>query len=162
MTRGGSRLNAGRRSTWASGCSHDQTKIIRVPKAIASEILEIAHERDAMPTDKPKVSAYVPQLIKDRLKRFTEENGVSESQAVTVILAEYFGIEQELSDGLNVGGVTLSRMEALEEKLQQLEAKLEAGQPSKKPFDVTDIYDRHYGNGNGKKTKALGGGDRND
>jgi hypothetical protein len=103
-----------------------------------------------MSTDKPKVSAYVPQPIKDRLKQFTEERGFSESQAMTVILAEYFGIEQELSDGTSVGGVTLSRMEALEEKIRQIESKL-----SPKPFDVSGIYERHYGNGKALNQRNL-------
>lgn len=151
MSRGGARLNAGRRSTWASGCTHEETKLIRVPKALALELLEIAHERDAMTTDKPKVSAYVPQPIKDRLKQFAEENSFSESQAVTAILSEYFGIEQELSNGLTTGGVTLARMEALEESLRQLQSKLNEPKPKLDPLN--DIFERHYGNGNGKKIK---------
>lgn len=76
-----------------------------------------------MGTDNPKVSAYVPQAIKDRLKQFREEHNLSESQAVTTILAEYFGMTQALGrspEGLTAEGVTLARMEALEEKLANL------------------------------------------
>jgi hypothetical protein len=77
-----------------------------------------------MGTDNPKVSAYVPQVLKDRLKVFREErDGISESQAVTIILAEYFQMPEVLGrslSGSSVGGVTLARMEALEEKLAAL------------------------------------------
>lgn len=45
--RGGSREGAGRKTTWASGCKQENTKLIRVPKAIATQLLEIAHELDA-------------------------------------------------------------------------------------------------------------------
>lgn len=47
MPRGGSREGAGRKSTWASGCKQSDTKIIRVPIAIADQLLEIAHRLDA-------------------------------------------------------------------------------------------------------------------
>lgn len=62
-----------------------------------------------MPTDNPKISAYVPQLVYDTFKQFQDERGISMSQAVIVILAEYFGIQQELKEfieGSVVGGVT--------------------------------------------------------
>ena len=76
-----------------------------------------------MPTDNPKVSGYVPQVLKDRLTQFREERKISESQAVTIILAEYFGIEQEIKEsfkGVEVGGVTLMRLEMLERKVAEL------------------------------------------
>src|SRR4028118_2084942 len=76
-----------------------------------------------MGTDNPKVSAYVPQALKDRLKGFREERNISESQAVTIILAEYFQMPEVLGrslEGIAVGGVTLARMEALEQQVQQL------------------------------------------
>jgi hypothetical protein len=81
-----------------------------------------------MGTDNPKVSAYVPQVLKERLKQFREERDISESQAVTIILAEYFQIPEVLgrsSEGGVVGGVTLGRMEALEEKLTDFAALVE-------------------------------------
>lgn len=81
-----------------------------------------------MGTDNPKVSAYVPQAIKDRLKQFRDEQKLSESQAVTVILAEYFGMTQALvrsPEGLTAQGVTLFRMEALEKKLAKLTEAIE-------------------------------------
>jgi hypothetical protein len=80
-----------------------------------------------MATDNPKVSAYVPPVVKDRLTQFREEKGISESQAVIVILSEYFGLKQELnrlSKGIEVGGITLSRMELAEDGLSDVRQKL--------------------------------------
>ena len=47
MPRGGKRKGSGRKSTWKSGCKFEDTKLIRVPKAIAPQILEIAHKLDS-------------------------------------------------------------------------------------------------------------------
>lgn len=47
MPRGGKREGAGRRSSWASGCRFEETKLIRVPKAIADQVLQYAHDVDA-------------------------------------------------------------------------------------------------------------------
>lgn len=47
MPRGGYREKAGRPSTWKSGCKFSETKLIRVPVAIADQLLEIAHRLDA-------------------------------------------------------------------------------------------------------------------
>jgi hypothetical protein len=47
MTRGGERSGAGRKSTWASGCTFENTKLIRVPSKIADQVLKLAHQLDA-------------------------------------------------------------------------------------------------------------------
>lgn len=47
MARGGYREKAGRKSSWASGCSIEETKLIRVPVKIADEVLKAAHNIDA-------------------------------------------------------------------------------------------------------------------
>ncbi len=82
-----------------------------------------------MGTDNPKVSAYVPKALKDRLTKFREErNNMPESQAVTIILAEYFQMPEVLGrspETGSVGGVTLARMEALEERLLDFTASVE-------------------------------------
>lgn len=78
-----------------------------------------------MPTDNPKVSAYVPQALKDRLTQFRQERELSESQAVIAILAEYFQMKEEIgrgSDRVSVGGVTLARMEDLEKRMSDLQS----------------------------------------
>lgn len=46
MPRGGAREGAGRRSSWASGCKFEDTKLIRVPAILADRLLEFAHELD--------------------------------------------------------------------------------------------------------------------
>jgi predicted nucleic acid-binding Zn-ribbon protein len=45
--RGGIRQGAGRKTTWVSGCTQAETKVIRVPKKFEKELLEIAHKLDA-------------------------------------------------------------------------------------------------------------------
>ena len=46
MPRGGARKGAGKTNTWKSGCKFEDTKLIRVPKAIADRTLELAHSVD--------------------------------------------------------------------------------------------------------------------
>lgn len=72
-----------------------------------------------MPTDNPKISSYVPQAVYDRFKQFQDEHNLSMSQAVILILAEYFGLEETIkksTKGTTIGGITLSRIEALEKE----------------------------------------------
>ncbi|BAQ67162.1 hypothetical protein [Geminocystis sp. NIES-3709] len=45
--RGGAREGAGKKSSWISGCSYEDTKLVRVPKAIGDEVIKIAHDIDA-------------------------------------------------------------------------------------------------------------------
>ena len=47
MPRGGRRKGAGRKTQWESGCSFSETVVIRVPKVLKNELLEIAHRLDA-------------------------------------------------------------------------------------------------------------------
>ena len=49
-----------------------------------------------MPTDKPKLSAYIPQSVYDRFKQFQDERQLPMSQAVAVILVEYFGLTETM------------------------------------------------------------------
>lgn len=81
-----------------------------------------------MPTKNPKVSGYVPQFLKDRLIQFQEDNdGVSESKALTIILTEYFGLQHQLekvSEGVSVGGVTLAEFDALRLEVDKLKEKV--------------------------------------
>jgi hypothetical protein len=46
MSRGGARQGAGRKSTWASGCSRDDTIPIRVPKYLKDKVWDYAHRLD--------------------------------------------------------------------------------------------------------------------
>lgn len=47
MPRGGSRKGAGRKTAWESGCTFAETTVIRVPKYLKNEVLELAHRLDA-------------------------------------------------------------------------------------------------------------------
>lgn len=47
MPRGGKREKAGRKTGWVSGVTFEETVVIRVPKAISKQLLEIAHRLDA-------------------------------------------------------------------------------------------------------------------
>lgn len=81
-----------------------------------------------MPTDNPKISAYVPQLIFDKFKQFQEERELSMSQTVIVILSEYFGIQECLKGvdrGVEVGGVTLSEFTKLSVMVHELSGRME-------------------------------------
>lgn len=45
--RGGARERAGRKSSWASGCRQEETKLMRVPGKLVEQLNEIAHRLDA-------------------------------------------------------------------------------------------------------------------
>lgn len=47
MPRGGRRKGAGRKTAWESGCAFAETTVVRVPKYLKDEILDIAHRLDA-------------------------------------------------------------------------------------------------------------------
>lgn len=47
MPRGGAREGAGRKTQWVSGCSFSETTVIRIPRIIKEQVLEIAHRLDA-------------------------------------------------------------------------------------------------------------------
>ena len=81
-----------------------------------------------MPTDNPKISGYVPQQIYDRFKEYQQKNQLTMSQAVIVIFAEYFGLEEtikETTSGLPVGGVTLSAFEELQKEFLELKSRVD-------------------------------------
>lgn len=85
MARGGKRAGAGRKSTWASGCTQADTKLIRVPIAIADQVLEMAHRLDSG----------------DALDLVTRSK--TESDIQTVI--DFFRKWQDLSDRANTKSV---------------------------------------------------------
>lgn len=70
-----------------------------------------------MPTNNPKVSAYISQDIFDRFQSFYKEKKLSMSQAVAVIFTEYFEIEPQVNSS---GGLLLDRIKDLELKVDEL------------------------------------------
>jgi hypothetical protein len=82
-----------------------------------------------MATENPKVSGYVPQEIFDCLLEFKEKRSLkSVSLALTVVLSEYFQVEQKVDrqSSLLSGNDFVSReqFESLENKLSELNSNL--------------------------------------
>jgi hypothetical protein len=74
-----------------------------------------------MPTNNPKVSAYVPQHIFDRFKSFYEERKLSMSQAVTIIFSDYFQVSQTVEHSSRLlDNSEKQRLEALEQKVSSI------------------------------------------
>ncbi len=98
-----------------------------------------------MPTENPKISAYVPQVVYDRFKQFQEERELSMSQAAIEIFAHYFGINLEVSLKEFTGGLPgrLIQVERslteLKELYNQLASKVEHMQTTSKPPNNTTI-----------------------
>ena len=79
-----------------------------------------------MPTNNPKISAYVPQVVYDRFEQFRKESGLSMSQSAIVIFAKYFGLK-DIAKGVT-GEITtdnsaLDRIKALESQVDDLYKK---------------------------------------
>ena len=93
-----------------------------------------------MPTNNPKISAYVPQVVYDRFEQFRKESGLSMSQSAIVIFAKYFGLE-DIAKGVT-GEITtddsaLDRIKALESQVDDLYKKFSELQS--KPVDEPSI-----------------------
>jgi hypothetical protein len=73
-----------------------------------------------MSTKNPKVSAYIPQHIYDSFKSFYEQRGISMSQAVAVIFAEYFALDSLVDQKSSTSGLLLERVGLLEQELATL------------------------------------------
>lgn len=69
-----------------------------------------------MSTNNPKVSAYIPQHIYDSFKSFYEQRGISMSQAVAVIFAEYFGLDSAVDQKSSTSGLLVERVGLLEQE----------------------------------------------
>jgi hypothetical protein len=74
-----------------------------------------------MPTENPKISAYVPQVVYDRFMRFKEEHDLSMSQAAIEIFAAYFGINLNPTVFNEFTSELQSRLETLEKALADLQ-----------------------------------------
>jgi hypothetical protein len=104
-----------------------------------------------MPTDNPKISAYVPQPVYDRFEEFYKNAGLSMSQAATLILAERFGFEEivkRITKGNTVEINFLDEIKELRSRLEIVEKKIgnfqgsnqDINKPeSNKPFDKEEM-----------------------
>jgi hypothetical protein len=72
-----------------------------------------------VPTENPKISAYVPQAVYDHFKEYQEERGISMSQAAIEIFAHYFGLDLEVPTKEFTGGLP-GKVLQIEQSLDQL------------------------------------------
>lgn len=49
-----------------------------------------------MPTDRKRVAAYLYPEVEEKLSEYIKKMGVGESQAINLILAEYFGVSKSI------------------------------------------------------------------
>jgi hypothetical protein len=80
-----------------------------------------------MATKNPRVVAYIQPSTHEKLKRYMEEQGLSESKALDVILGEYFGVEVPRLTLGSTSSSTLDteRLAALEQQMAELKAVVE-------------------------------------
>jgi hypothetical protein len=74
-----------------------------------------------MPTENPKISAYVPKVVYDRFKKFQEDRQLSMSQAAIELFADHFGIDLSTSAFKTTGGLQ-SRLESLVNEVEELKS----------------------------------------
>ena len=80
-----------------------------------------------MGTKKPKVAGYVPLPVKDALQEFCVKSDISESQALTEILIEYFGLQSVVPQRSVLGLIqspSLERIKVLESKVLEHASRL--------------------------------------
>ncbi len=139
MPRGGKRERAGRKSTWGSGCSFAETKLIRVPAKIAGKVLEFAHKLDSEltldsvsnsklePVPEHKTEIVEAESNPDQLLLFEP---VSSFQPVSEELTISSGLSgRALAKRLNVSSGTLQNRKQRDSPLefaQWTKAKLQA------------------------------------
>jgi hypothetical protein len=72
-----------------------------------------------MPTQNPKISAYVPQVVYDAFRDYQQKRGLSMSQAAIEIFVEYFGLNLEALLQEFTGGLP-GRLIQVEQSLAEL------------------------------------------
>lgn len=77
-----------------------------------------------MTTDNKRVAAYLPQDLYEYLEKFKNEHDLSESKAITSILAAHFGVAYEVSQQVVHQFVTVKQFKELEAKVAQLSSLL--------------------------------------
>lgn len=79
MPRGGKREGAGRKTAWESGCSFAETTVVRVPRYLKAQVLELAHRLDAGET-----VDLVPQSILEENKSLKNQIENLQTQQVQI------------------------------------------------------------------------------
>lgn len=96
MPRGGCRENAGRKSTW----SNSETKLIRVPVALAGQLLELAQKLDkGEAIDFVTESKPEPEVTKspDQINLVDEVSGDEKKPPLSPLIAKDLGTRLEVS-----------------------------------------------------------------
>lgn len=80
-----------------------------------------------MATKNPRVVGYIQPATHEKLKQYMEEEGLSESKALDVILGEYFGIDVPRVTLGSTSSSTLDdeRLATLEKQMAELKAVVE-------------------------------------
>ena len=73
-----------------------------------------------MTTENERIAGYIKPKIYDRFIEFCEEKGISVSKGLNIIIAEYFGLQEDLDNRFIIGGVTLSEFQELKIKVNEL------------------------------------------
>lgn len=92
-----------------------------------------------MATEKPKISAYVPQEVFDQFKKYQQERGLTMSQACTQVLSEYFNVYPEGNPSIRV-----EQFWELERRVSAVEKQLKPHPPSFKEFFSQERVDKYY------------------
>ena len=78
-----------------------------------------------MTTENEKVAGYIIPEVYDRFDQFCQENNLTCSRGLNVVLAEYFGMEECLIYKQTwVGGMTLPKFEELQNKVNEMDKVL--------------------------------------
>lgn len=118
-----------------------------------------------MATNHPKVSGYVPQAVYNRLIEFKDQHGLtSVSQAVTVVLEQFFGIgrfELPGSDSGNDGRITELEQQVvrLQEQVQTLAEAFQSHQKGGSPVVQREIEDQPVKNAPRRRRRGKDDGD---
>lgn len=73
-----------------------------------------------MPTEKPKISAYVPPVVYQSFKEYEKQHGGSMSQAVTQLIADYFDIDLTTQTIQSNGGLQ-NKITCLHDEIKSLD-----------------------------------------
>lgn len=84
MARGGKRQNAGRKTSWISGCRFEDTKLIRVPKVLSDKLLEFAHRLDQSDNYELVTKSYLSEL-ESKCKKLPDLESQEKAMQLTLV-----------------------------------------------------------------------------
>jgi hypothetical protein len=75
-----------------------------------------------MPTDKHRIAAYLPKEIDEKFQVFKQEREVGDSQALILLMSEYFGVSQQMT--YSSDSPLVRQVEELSSLLSELKVEL--------------------------------------